>query len=128
MGEVVFEIDEQQTGRKGSYRASVPAKSVNNLLNNIVKSGLLDLTESGGPFVPDSDIGIITLEFGGETTKFYYLADPDQRRQQEKVMSPPVATIVGNLERLAEVTLKRDEALQKRIDEATKGGKKDQKK
>jgi hypothetical protein len=127
-GEVVFEIDEQQTGKKVSYRASVPTRSVTNLLNNIVKSGLLDLTEAGGPFVPDSDIGIITLDFGGETAKFYYLADPDQRRQQEKVMSPPIATIVGNLERLADVTLKRDEAFQKRIDEATKGGKEDQKK
>jgi len=121
MGEAVLQVDEQQTGKKGSYRASISARSVKSLFNDIIKSGLLDLTESGGPFIPDSDIGMITLDIGGETTKFYYLADPDQRRMQEAVMSPAVATIVGDLERLAEVIRGRDEGLQKTIDKATKG-------
>jgi hypothetical protein len=127
MGEAVLEVDEQQTGKKGSYRALINARSVKNLFSDIIKSGLLDLTESGGPFIPDSDIGIITLDIGDETTKFYYLADPDQRRAQVAVMSPAIATIVGDLQRLAEVTLGRDEGLQKKIDKTTKGTKRDRK-
>ncbi len=123
-GKTLLEADDQLTGRKGKYSATVDKRRLNNFMNDIIKSGLLDLDEAGGPFVPDSEVGVITISIGGKTTKYYYLDDPEQRRDQQVRLQPAVATVVGDLHRLAEVTMKRDDGLQRKIKKVTNGGKK----
>lgn len=114
-GEVSYRLDDQLKAAQGNYSTKIDQSVLKNLLADIKKSGLLDLKEAGGPFLPDSEIGIISIEINGKTTRFYYLTDPEQRRDQAGVTKQAVATIADNLNRLAQRTIKRDETIQKKI-------------
>jgi hypothetical protein len=114
-GKVSYEIKDEMSRKDEKYATSLPEKNIKNLLKDIRSSGLLDLSEAGGDFLPDSLVGSITLEIDGKTTTYYYLADPDQRRRQEKILKQPIAAIDRNLRRVATVAKKRDKAMQDRI-------------
>ncbi len=112
-GDVTYTIKDEN--KKEEYTTKLTEKTVKNLLKDIDTSGLLDLEEVGGGFLPDSTVGMITIEFEGKVTNFVYLADPEQRRDQKKMVKQAVASVELNLRRLTEVTKKRDKKTQERI-------------
>ncbi len=60
-------------------------------------------------FVPDSLVGSVTIEVGGQQTTLYYLADEGQREDQQQYLSPPAAEAVDQLAALAERALEGGE-------------------
>jgi hypothetical protein len=93
----------------------IDERTVKNLLKDIQASGLLNLEEVEGGFLPDSTVGMITIEIDGKATHYVYLADPEQRRDQKKMVKQAVASMDMNLRRVAEVAKKRDRATQEKI-------------
>ena len=59
------------------------------LLFEKVSKGLDSLvTREKANFIPDSVIGSITIEVDGEQATFFYLADEEERKAQQKPVSP----------------------------------------
>ena len=114
-GEVNYTIKDEMEGKDEKYSTVLNERSIKNLFNEIRSAGLLDLKEVGGGFLPDSLVGSITIEIDGKATNYFYLADPEQRRAQQKILRQAVATVDRNLRRVAELTIKRDTATQQKI-------------
>jgi hypothetical protein len=114
-GKVNYEIKDEMKRKDEKYSTVLAEKSIRNLLNEIRSVGLLNLAEVGGGFLPDSLVGSITLEIDGKVTNYFYLADPEQRRAQQKMVKQPIAAVDRNLRRVAQVAIKRDKAMQDRI-------------
>jgi hypothetical protein len=61
-------------------------------------------------FVPDSDVGSITIEMDGEQATFFYLADEEQREAQGQTISPGMAEALKELSTLSrQVREKRED-------------------
>lgn len=114
-GKVDYRVSDGAIGVSETSEITVDRQKVANLFADISNSGLLDLDEIGGPFLPDSMVGSITVEVGDQTTVFHYLADREQRRDQDQVLGPAVAAVRASLGRMAAVALKRSPDLQQRI-------------
>lgn len=52
-------------------------------------------------FLPDSVVGSITIEVGGETETFFFLADEKQRTLQNKPISPEITSAIRSLNSIA---------------------------
>lgn len=73
---------------------------VSRLLSSVLESGMLDETDTGGPFLPDSVIASITVEGDGSSVTHYYLADERHRTSQGKELSAPLQKLHPVLEEL----------------------------
>jgi hypothetical protein len=73
--------------------------------------GLVPRSEAA--FLPDSLVGSVTIDVGGEEATLYFLADEDARAAQDEPMPRKTAAAVRDLDRLSERLLKG---------RATKGG------
>ena len=123
-GSVSYSEKDELFNRDQQYVSKLGERTYLNLLAHLVSSGLLDLKEAGGPFLPDSTIGIIQLDIDGATTHYYYLVDRDARQDQDIVMKQSIAAVVNSMNRLIQRTKKRDVHLQKKIDAVLKPTKK----
>jgi hypothetical protein len=121
-GVVRHSIEDDARGMSETYSTTMDGKTLRNLFADIARSGLLDVSDVGGPFLPDSLVGSITLEIGGQKTVYYYLADAEQRRDQRVVLQPAIASVHSTLQRVALRASRRDDALQKRIEERLREG------
>jgi hypothetical protein len=119
-GKVTYLNKDQMLNKDETFITTLESRNLKNLYQQIVSSKVLDLKEAGGPFLPDSTIGIITLEIGGKSTTYYYLADADQRRDQNMIMKQSIAILDDSFRRLALRTIKRDDTLQKKIKDILK--------
>jgi len=122
-GSVTHNLKDESRGVTETHSTTLDVKALKNLFTEIARSKLLDLRDVGGPFLPDSTVGSITLEIGGKKTSYYYLADQEERRDQRATLKPEIATIHSSLQRVAQRATKRDEALQRRIKEKLQEGK-----
>jgi hypothetical protein len=104
-GDINFSFKKE--GIEEQHSTKINERSVKNLLKNIQSSGLLKLKEEGGGFLPDSIVGLITLEVDGKETNYVYLADPEQRREQKKMVNQAIALIEKDLKRVTEIAKKR---------------------
>lgn len=67
-----------------------------------IKSGLNGLVpRSEARFLPDSLIGSITVEVGGEAETFYFLADEEERISQDKPVAPEIIEAVRSFEEIS---------------------------
>lgn len=122
-GAVTYNLKDEIRGITETYATTLDAKALRNLFTEIARSKLLDMRDVGGSFLPDSIVGSITLEIGGQKTVYYYLADQEQRRDQRVILKPAIATIHSSLQRVAQRSIKRDETLQRHIKEKLEEGK-----
>ncbi len=60
---------------------------------------LVDRSEAR--FLPDSLVGTVTIDVGGDTTTLYFLADEEEREAQRQFLSPVTAGALKNLTALA---------------------------
>jgi hypothetical protein len=54
-------------------------------------------TRAQARFLPDSVIGRLTVEAGGQKTDLFFLSDEGERKAQKKVLSPRAAAVIGRL-------------------------------
>lgn len=94
---------------------SIPAREVTQRLE---ATEIIDLFRRVGPgldsliprsearFLPDSVVGSITIEVGGEETTLFFLADEEERRAQAKRIAPQAADVVQRFRGIAQRLLK----------------------
>lgn len=58
-------------------------------------------------FVPDSLVGSVTIEIGGKSTTLFYLADAEERRDQNKPLSPDTLKALERMARLSRDLVQR---------------------
>lgn len=116
-GSLEYRVRDTNAGVDEHSRITVDKERVANLFAEIESSGLLEIEEPDGPFVPDSVVGLVTIEMGDHHTVFRYLAERDQRRDQDQVLGPALATVRSSLGRLAGFALRRSPDLQDLIEE-----------
>lgn len=114
-GKVKHKVIDELKGKDEEYSTAIDRKAILNLFREIQRSRILEIDEIGGGFLPDSLVGAITIEIDGESTTYYYLADPKQRRRQKIILKQPIALIENRLQRVASRAIKRDEEAKKRF-------------
>ena len=96
---------------------SIPSQQVSEELEPSETRGLfrqigsvLDslVPRSEAKFMPDSAVGSITIEIGGEEATFYFLADEEERLTQEKPITPQAAEAIQNFRGISERLLERE--------------------
>jgi hypothetical protein len=107
-GEALHRVKDELLGIEEKYSAKFTSSKIINLLKDIQGTRLLELKETGGKFLPDSLIGTITIEINGKSTTYYYLAEPEQRKDQNIILKQAVAVIDRDMRRFADITRKRD--------------------
>lgn len=102
-GDVTYE-DHDELRRRKPIRAktTMPVSEGMAVLREVEGSGLLNLRETGGGFLPDSIIGSIGIEIDGAEVQFHFLADEDQVRSQRKETLPPIRELRIKFEALCE--------------------------
>jgi hypothetical protein len=65
------------------------------------------VTRSEARFLPDSLVGAITIEVGGEKATFYYLADDEDRLAQDKSISAQMSHAVQRINTISQRLLKK---------------------
>jgi hypothetical protein len=72
-------------------------------LFQLIKSGISSLTpRAEARFLPDSQIGALTINVGGEEETLYFLADEDARQTQGKPIAPEIAEALQNFEQMSQ--------------------------
>lgn len=89
------------SGRRAeTERTRLDAQEFQELLGEIVKSGVLKLREERPLFLPDTVVGILEISDGESTRRYYFAADPDQAETQGKVPPPELRKAVDVVYRL----------------------------
>src|SRR5574341_327936 len=74
-----------------------------------IEQGLDSLvTRSKARFLPDSVVGSITIEVKGEKTTLYFLADEEERVNQNKPISSQMAKAIQNFTNISQRILKKE--------------------
>ena len=94
-------LDEMRGIGRRELTRKLPPEDVTNLIRAVVDSGLLEESDRGGPFLPDSVIASVTVESDGAAITHYFLPDKDRRAAQGKELSRPLQILHPVLERLA---------------------------
>jgi hypothetical protein len=102
-GQVSLEhLDELSRQRRRRTAVRIPVDEVTALFRRVRESRLLEQTDAGGGFLPDSIVGSITIAASGARVTYYFLADERQRGWQSKEISPAIATIKAALDALTD--------------------------
>ena len=100
-GEATYEErDELRDQKPIRAKTTLPVSEGLGVLREVEGSGLLNLRETGGGFLPDSIIGSIGILTEGAEVQFHFLADENQRQSQKKEMLAPVRELRIKLEAL----------------------------
>lgn len=92
-GDATYEHRDEMHGKKTSRRKMVlPRDKTMSLLRQVHESGILELGDTGGGFLPDSTIGTIIIESEGSRISYHFLAEEHQQRAQNK---EPASAIRG---------------------------------
>lgn len=87
--------------------AEFASAEVQSLLEQ-VEQGIDSLVpRSEARFLPDSVVGSITLEIDGERATFYFLVDEEDRRSQNKPITPAMAEAIDNFSNLSQRLLQQ---------------------
>jgi hypothetical protein len=106
---------DEMAGLSRRRRTSKLARSeVSTLVRSILESGLLDESETGERFLPDSVIASITVETDGAIVTKYFLADARLRSAQGRKLSPALKQLQPLLERLSRRALSTKTSIDER--------------
>jgi hypothetical protein len=106
-GQVTYEHRDELRGKKTIHRKMIlPGDHTVSLLRQVHESGILDLRDTGGGFLPDSTIAAIVIESEGSQISYYFLAEEHQQRSQNKEPPPPVRGLKLTFDRLCETMRK----------------------
>ena len=103
-------VDERTAGAAQEVSAQLDSAEAQQLFQGVA-SGLDELvSRSEARFLPDSSIGSITIEVGGEHETRYFLADEGQRQGQDEASAPRMPEALKPLEETSRRLLaERDE-------------------
>jgi hypothetical protein len=102
-GDVTYEHHDELRGQKPSrVKMTLPADETRSLLRQVEESGILDLRDTGGGFLPDSVIGSIGIESDGAQVTYNFLAEEHQQKSQNKEPPPPIRGLKLKFEDLCE--------------------------
>jgi len=102
-GNVTYEHRDELNGKKTIRRRMVlPEDETLLLLRQVHESGILDLRDTGGGFLPDSTIASIVIESDGSQVSYYILAEEHQQRSQNKEPPPPISGLKLKFDSLCE--------------------------
>jgi hypothetical protein len=108
-GAVTYEHqDELQGKRTTRLKITLPADDIRSFMRQAQESGILDLRDTGGGFLPDSIIGSISLESDGAKVTYNFLAEEHQQKSQNKEPPPPIRGLKLRFEELSEKVRKAD--------------------
>lgn len=62
---------------------------------------------SAARFLPDSLLGCVTIEVDGKQAALYFLADEEQRREQQKPIPPAMSEAIRKISRLSADALEK---------------------
>ena len=81
-------------GRKGrSEKPVLDDKEFLSLLRKLQK--ILPAPEERPEFWPDTIVGVLEVSDGADARRFYFAADPDQAKTQDKSPSPELSAVVN---------------------------------
>lgn len=107
--------DEIHPTRSGEALVELDAKEVENLLAALGPS-LEELTPaSDAHFVPDSLVGSITINVGGETTTLYFLADEQEAAAQKVAITPSISQVLLQIHRVKDRIIQGDPHFHERM-------------
>ena len=93
--------DEMRSVPRKEGSANLEKSETQDLLRQI-GLGLDDLVpRSEAHFLPDSPVGSVTIEVDGEETTLYFLAEEEDRRAQEKPISPQMTEAIHHLRKVS---------------------------
>jgi hypothetical protein len=103
-------VDERTAGVAREVSGELDGAETQQLFQGVA-SGLDELVNrSEARFLPDSSIGSITIEVGGEQETLYFLADEGQRQGQDEASAPRIPEVLKPLEETSRRLLaERDE-------------------
>jgi hypothetical protein len=102
-GDVTYEHQDELHGQKPiCVKMTLPANETRSLLRQVEESGILDLRETGGGFLPDSVIGSIGIESDGAQVAYHFLAEEHQQKSQNKEPLAPIRGLKLKFENLCE--------------------------
>jgi hypothetical protein len=106
-GEVAYEHRDELHGKKTIRRKMIlPADQTISLLRQVHESGILDLRDTGGGFLPDSTIAAIVIESDGSQLSYYFLSEEHQQRSQNKEPPSPIQGLKLKFDSLCETMRK----------------------
>ena len=112
----VEHIDKDElVGKDERYSMTISEKNIINLYKDIISNGLLKLDDMGGGYMPDSDVGSITIKIDGQSLTYFYLADAEQRKEQRIFLKRPIAAIERSFKRVARLAVLRDKDIQQKV-------------
>jgi hypothetical protein len=91
-------VDELTTGAAQEVSAQLDSAETQRLFQMVASSLDSLVSRSEARFLPDSSIGTITIEVGGEQETLYFLADEGQRQGQDEVYAPRIPEVLKPLE------------------------------
>jgi hypothetical protein len=106
-GDVTYQHRDELRGKKTIRRRMIlPQDRTMSLLRQVHESGLLDLRDTGGGFLPDSTIGTIVIESEASQVSYYFLAEERQQRSQNKEPPTPIRRLKLDFDSLREAMQK----------------------
>lgn len=102
MGGARAEARRETTGMPAAKASTnVDATQIEELFNKLAHGVSELVPRDQARFLPDSAVGSITIEIGSQSTTLFYLADAEDRRDQEKPLSPETSEALEGLARLS---------------------------
>jgi hypothetical protein len=106
-GEATYEHRDELLGKKSIRRKMILSEDQTiSLLRQVHESGVLDLRDAGGGFLPDSTVAAIVIESDGSQLSYYFLAEEHQQRSQNKEPPPPIHELKLKFDGLCETMRK----------------------
>ena len=90
-----------QAGLRRPALRPIPSVDAEALLRAIGEGAGELYTRANARFLPDSLIGMITVEVDGEAETFFYLADDEQRRDQQRPLPAGAVRLVDAIDGLS---------------------------
>ena len=88
--------------------ADVDARQIEELFQKLARGVGELVPREQARFVPDSLVGSVTIEIGGQSTTLFYLADAEERRDQNKPLSPDTLEALEGMARLSRGLVERN--------------------
>lgn len=81
---------------------------VRSLLNRLAEGIDSLVPRSQARFLPDSVLGSITIDIDGEKSEFFFLIDEEDRKDQNRPISPAMAEVAEKFANLSQQLLRKD--------------------
>jgi hypothetical protein len=88
--------------------ADVDVRQIEELFQKLARGVGELVPREQAQFVPDSLVGSVTIEIGGQSTTLFYLADAEERRDQNKPLSPEALEALEGMARLSRDLVQRN--------------------